>query len=391
MSLRHAWIMLRKELRSTLRDRSALLGFLLVPLLAPLVYGLVFTLIAQRVSDESALVLPIAGAANAPPLVQWLGQQTGVTVVAAPADPERAVREGRSPGVLVIGSGFGQRLAHGWPAPLTLVSDGSRGESQRFAGRVHALLAAYGGDLTTTRLTLRGIDPAIVAPLKLEDTNVSAARAHDGGILTFVSMLMIWMALVSGMPRALESTAGERERASLEPLLLNPVSSTSVVAGKWLAATAMSSLGLLIATASTMLTLRIVPWHELGMQMRVTDGALLGVVLVMLPVALLMSAAVMVASALSRSFQQAQSYAGLLMVGALVPGMLSLVVPLTAPWTAALPVIGQMSITQELLSGQLPALLRQGLALAGTVVPAILLVVLTARLMRREAVVFVGE
>lgn len=390
MSINHAWILLCKDLTSFLRDRNAIVGFLLAPILTPLVYALIFSLVAGRVDRESVLVLPVAGRANAPALVDWLGQQTGVTVVAAPADPEREVGEGRQPGVLIIGRGFAERVAQGLSAPLTLVSDASRSESQRFAARVRGLLASYGGEITGARLMLRGIDPGIVNPLKTREIDLSAAHEGSGGILVVLPLLLIWMAFIGGMPLALDSSAGERERGSLEPLLLNPVSPASVMTGKWLAATLLSVLGLVLAASSSMLMLRMVPWHELGVRMRASDAALWGSVLVMLPVALLMSAAVMLVSALSRSFQQAQAYAGMLMVVAMVPSILTVVIPALGASALPVPVISQLAITTGLLGGQGASLLRYGVTALTTVLPALLFIGLAARLLSREAMVFKG-
>jgi sodium transport system permease protein len=392
MSLRHVWIMLEKELTCTLRDRSAMLRFLLIPILSPLVYGLILSLLASRVGHESNLVLPVAGADNAPALIDWLGGQTGVTIVGAPADPEAAVRAAQRDGVLLIGRDYRARLIGGRPATLTLVSDGERGESARFAARVRELVARYGAELTGARLSLRGIDPSIATPLKLDDIDISTARARNGGVLAFLPMLLAWVALAAGMPLALDSTAGERERASLEPLLLHPISGTSVIAGKWLAAAALACLGLLLAAGSSILFLRLVPWHELGMQMRVSDTSVWASTLVMLPVALLMSSAVMLASALSRSFQQAQTFASVLMIVALVPGILTMVLPgSTAAWQTALPVVGQLLTARDLLAGGAPALARHVLAVTVTVIPALLLVALSARLASREAILFRGD
>jgi len=123
-------------------------------------------------------------------------------------------------------------------------------------------------------------------------------------------------------------------------------------------------------------------------QMRTSDSALWSCVLVMLPVALLMSAAVMLVSALSRSFQQAQTYAGMLMVGAAVPSILTVILPAAGATGMPVPVIGQLAITTDLLAGQGASLLRYGLTALTTLLPALLLVALAARLMSREAIVF---
>jgi ABC-type Na+ efflux pump permease subunit len=139
-----------------------------------------------------------------------------------------------------------------------------------------------------------------------------------------------------------------------------------------------------------MLVLRVVPWHELGVQMRTSDGALWSSVLVMVPVALLMSSAVMLVSALSRSSQQAQTYVGMLMVATLVPSILTVVMPGIGATALPVPVIGQLAITTDLLGGQRASLLRYLLTALTTLLPALLLIGVAARLMTREAMVFKG-
>jgi sodium transport system permease protein len=391
VNIRRSWIVFRKELSSAFRDRNAMFGLLLTPLLSPVLYGLIFTMAADRVRNHSTLVLPVAGAQNAPSLVEWLAQQTDVLIVAAPKDPERAVRERQRDVVLLIGSDFDKRVARGLPAPATIVSDSRRAESAHYAARVQSLIASYGGELAAARLTARGIAPDIADPVALDAIDISTSRERNGGILVFLPMLMMWMALVGGMPLALESTAGERERDSLEPLLSNPISRASVIAGKWLAAAVLGCAGLLLTAASSMLTFRAVPWHELGMQMRVTDADLWSVALVMLPVALLMSSAETLVSALSRSFQQAQTYAGVLMVAAIVPSILTSVLPsANAVWVVALPVLGQLSLTADLLTGQSPAAHQYLLSVLGTALPALVFVALAARTLGRESTIFRG-
>ena len=186
-------------------------------------------------------------------------------------------------------------------------------------------------------------------------------------------------------------TAGERERGSLDPLRLNPVGSGSLIAGKWLAASLFGCGALLLATASSLVMFRVAPWHEINVQMRVTDRDLLGAALMMLPIALLMNAAATFVSALSRSFQQAQSYARGLMVATIVPGLLMAVFPVAhAAWAMPIPIVGQLALTTDLLTGQHPAAYRLALPAAGAVLPSLVLTGAAADLLRRESIVFRG-
>ena len=88
--------------------------------------------------------------------------------------------------------------------------------------RVRRLLARYGSEIGALRLITRGVSPAGVTPLKLEEIEISTAQQRAAQVLSFIPMFIILSAFVGGMSIATDSTAGERERGSLEALLVNP-------------------------------------------------------------------------------------------------------------------------------------------------------------------------
>jgi sodium transport system permease protein len=191
------------------------------------------------------------------------------------------------------------------------------------------------------------------------------------------------------MPLAIDSTAGERERGSLEPLLLNPVPRGVLAAGKWLASSIFGWASVIFSMILTVNVMRRVPWHDLGIRFRLSDGELMTLLTLILPLGLFLSALVMCASTFARSFKEAQSYLGMLMLIPMLPGIVSTVVPLAGrPWLAPIPVVGQYALAADLLGGKSPALGFYVLAGVSVVACAVALVVATARLLRREAIIF---
>ena len=135
--------------------------------------------------------------------------------------------------------------------------------------------------------------------------------------------------------------------------------------------------------------LRRVPWHELGIRFRVSDGDLMSLLALILPLALFLSALVMFASTFARSFKEAQGYLGVLILVPMIPGVIGTLYPLSnRPWLAPIPIAGQYALAADVLGGKTPSALFYLLAGIAVVICAGVLVGLTARLLQREAIVF---
>lgn len=382
-------VVLRKELRDGIRDRRSLWSLAFSAALAPLLFGLLFTVAAERRRSADDLVLPIAGAQHAPSFVAWLRQQSGVTVVPAPADPEAAVRDRRVDVILIVEPGFERDLARAVPAPVQLVSDATRDGARPTVTRVRNLVAAYSQLTGALRLVARGVAPSTATALRIEEVEVSSAQQRLASQLSILPMLLVIAALTGGLQIAIDATAGERERGSLEPLLLNPVSRRALAMGKWLAASIFSCGAVVLSLVLTIVVLRQVPWHDLGMRFTVSDAALVSLMGLVLPAAFLLSAFVLFASTFARSFKEAQSYLGMLMLVPMIPGMISTIYPLSnRPWLAPVPLVGQYALAADVLGGGRPGALLFGAAASAALIVALMLVTATARLLTREAVVF---
>jgi sodium transport system permease protein len=218
---------------------------------------------------------------------------------------------------------------------------------------------------------------------------VSSSQQRLASQLGILPLLLVIAAMTGGMQIAIDSTAGERERGSLEPLLLNPVGRGALASGKWAAASLFGCGAVVFSMILTITVLRRVPWHDLGMRFRVTDAELLSLLALILPLALLLSALMMFASTFARSFKEAQSYLGMLMLLPMLPGIVATIMPMSnRPWLAPIPIVGQYALAADVLGGNPPGVGFYALAAAASLVCAGGLVAATARLLGREAIIY---
>lgn len=382
-------VVMRKEFIDGLRDRRSIASLAAASAITPVLFGIMFTVVAERRKSADEIALPVAGAQFAPALVDWLTQQTGVTVVPAPNDPEKAVRDRDEDVVLIIEEDFEKNLAKALPAPVKLVTDVTRDATRPKVNRVRALVSSYSQLVGSLRLISRGVAPSVATALRIEEVEVSSSQQRLAAQLGILPLLLVIAALTGGMQIAIDSTAGERERGSLEPLLLNPVPRGAFAAGKWLAASTFGCGAVIFSLLLTITVMRRVPWHDLGIRFTVTDAALASLLVLILPAALLLSAVVLFASTFARSFKEAQSYLGMLMLVPMFPGLVSTAYPLSnRPWLAPFPIVGQYALAADVLGGTPPRPIFYVVAGVSVLACAGVLVVLTGRLLRREAIVF---
>jgi sodium transport system permease protein len=387
--LRLVWIVFTKELRDGLRDRRSIMSVLVVAAVMPTLFGGMFTVMAGHSKDAEEMKLPVGGVENAPAFVDWLKEQPGIEVVAAPADPEQAVRDRKEDVVLIIEKDFVKNMGRAIPAPVKLVSDSTREGARRKVTRARNLVNAYSTQLASLRLIARGVAPTVAMPVRVEEVEVSSAQERLATQLNILTLLLVIAAVTGGMQIAIDTTAGERERGSLEPLLLNPVPRMALAAGKWLAASAFGCASVVFSMLLTVNVLRRVPWQDMGIRFRVSDGDLMSLLALILPLAFFLSAVVIFASTFARSFKEAQGYMGMLILLPLFPGVISMLYPLSnRRWLTPVPIFGQYALAADVLGGKPPGTTFYVLAGVSVLACALLLVVLTSRLLKREAIIF---
>jgi sodium transport system permease protein len=379
-----------KEFRENLRERRTVFTALLLgPVLLPALFAALLSQQLRRgvVEADRPVTLAVAHPERAPNLLGFL-REHGVTVVAVAYDDaaaRAAVKAHRQALVLAVGDDFGPRLAAGDPAPLALYSDSSQISDSADIGRVRALVQEYGALLARLRMTARGIDPVLLTPVALHDIDVSTPAGRSVLILGTLSYLILLTMLMGGLYLAIDATAGERERGSLEPLLTVPVRRDWLIFGKILAACAYMSLSLTLTVTACATVLHFVGLERLGMSINLGPQTALAVIAACLPLIPLGAALMTVVAAFTRTYREAQTWLGLVLLVPTLPLMFAGATGMRP--TAArmlVPSLSQHFLITGLLRGEaLPpgwVVLSAGVSLA----LGALLVVLAGRLYTRE-------
>jgi sodium transport system permease protein len=350
----NAWIVFTKELIDALRDRRTLLVVLLSSVaIGPVVLIALSALVAgieQRAEERTVVV---AGIEHAPTLRNFLERQT-YRIQAAPADYEaQLVSQQLGDPVLVVPQDFEPGLERGEAPLLEIVSSSSNQRAGASANRLLRLLRGFAQEQTVLRLAWRGVAPAALEVVDVQErdlANPQSRAAQLTGMLPFFIMMAV---LYGALNAALDTTAGERERGSLEPLLMNPAGRASLVVGKWGAVAVVGMLIALLSCLSFLPAQRFLRSETLAalFQFGWRETALFLALLAPLAAAL---AAVMMAIAIRcRSFKEAQANNTVVILGvSLLPMVTLFNQGAEAPWHLWVPAMGQVALMNRVLKGQ---------------------------------------
>ncbi len=382
-------VVLRKECLESLRDRRVLLNALVLgPLLTPVLFVLLMHLIVGRELEKSERPLPVVvvGAEHAPNLVEAL-RQLGMEAQPPVADPELAVREQRLDLALRIPARFADDWRAGRPAQVEVIFDSSRQEVRGDVARLQSMIESVSVRTGSLRLLARGIAPSLASALTVANRDQASPQARGALLMGMLPYFLILTALIGGMWLAIDSTAGERERQSLEPLLINPVSRGQVLLGKWIATALFSLASLILGLLAFLAAGSLMPSDEPGLGLVLGPRFVFSVLPVMLPLVLLISIAQIWVASFARSFREAQTYLGLAQLVPLIPSVLMMAAPVHPQfWMSAVPLLGQQIAILHLLRGEAPGAGAIALGAGTTLAAAFLVFWLTVRLYRSERV-----
>jgi sodium transport system permease protein len=385
-----AWVVFAKELRDAVRDRrSWTIALLLAMLAGPVVFVLMSNFISgleERVAEREVI---IAGTGHAPTLVNFL-RRAGARVVEARPDYLDELRSGAlGNAVIRPPADFEQRLARGETIDIEVVYDESHDKAQPVVRTAMRLVESFNRELGTQRLLARGLAPQLLAAVRLEEINLASTQARGAQLLFIVPWAALIVAVFGALSVAIDVTAGERERGSLEPLLANPVDAGVLVVGKWAVVMVYSTVIVVLTMVGFLVSMRFVANETLSalMQLRLREVALFAVVL--LPFAALMAALTMLAATFGRSFKEAQTYVSYIAMAAqfsaLVPVFLTV---RDAAWQLWVPSVAQLTVLMKVLRGE--PIAASHLLVPAAVCAAVTVVCLwqQAQLLRRESIVF---
>lgn len=383
-----AWVVYGKELLDALRDRRTLLTVLLSSVaVGPVLLVVLSVLMAgieQRAEQRELLVV---GIEHSPALRNYLERQTWRTR-AAPSDYQDLLRRnGLGDAVLVVPPHFDADLARGARPRLEIVANGANPRSQASGGRVGRLVSGFVSERATLDLALRGVSPGVLQTVDVQPRDLATPRGRAAQLSAFVPILVLMAVLYGALPAALDSTAGERERGSLEPLLMNPPQPLALVLGKW-AAVASVAMGVALLGSFSFLPAQwllrsetLAAMFQYGWREAVLFLALL------VPLAAAVSSVLMAVAIRCRSVKEAQANAAVIV-------LLVSVLPLVAlfndsgpqPWQLWVPALGQVTLMNRVLAAEAVPLADVAVPLLVCALLAALGIGDVARRLRRAAV-----
>jgi len=382
-----AWVVFVKELRDALRDRRTLMMVLLSSVaIGPIMLLALSALVAgiEKRAEERTVV--VVGIDHAPTLRNYLQRQT-YRIDVAPADYERRlVTQELGDPVLVIGKDFEAELARGEAPRLEIVSSSSNQRAGQSVNRLTRLLRGFSSEHALLRLALRGVAPSTLEVVEVQERDLANPQSRAAQITGLLPFFLLMAVLYGALNAALDTTAGERERGSLEPLLMNPASRWALVIGKWGAVAVVAMLIALLSVTSFLPAQGLLRSETLAalFQFGVREAALF--LALIAPLAAALSALMMAIAIRCKSFKEAQANNTIVI---LAVSMLPLVTLFDQggerPWHLLVPALGQVALMNRVLKGEAVAALDVAIPLAICSAIAALCIAFVARQLRTMA------
>lgn len=406
MRLGMVWLIAKKEILSTLRDQRAIVSNLLIPLLVlPLVMlGLPFMLggLFQR-EAETVTEVGVLGEANVPAELRAMLEAQNVTLVSVD-DPVLAVQSDEVVVAISVPAGFAAALAAGGSSSIELATKVGNMRSELNAGKVQQAISVYQQEVVAQRLIAAGLDPTVLTPVIVQTVDASSAAERAGGQLSWMIpfFIAIWT-LTGGQMTAIDATAGEKERGTMEVLLVTPIRRLEAVIGKFLAtltfglsAAVMAIVGYLLGGVlmRSILMPRLGGEAEelvqiMGGNISVSIGSLGMLAISAVLLAAAVAALLIAISMFARSFKEAQSYVAPLSFLFILPVLFLQFKDLIGGGDLIyrIPIVNALVLMDDTIKGTLT-----GSAVATTWLSMLVLVVLfllfALRNFKRESVIF---
>lgn len=386
--MRDAWTVFRKEFIDALRDRRTLLMALLSSVaIGPIVLFAFSALIGDLEKRAERRVVAVVGAEHAPTLVNYLLRQT-YTIESPPADYEAQLRRGGyGEAVIQVPQDFEAKLEQGEAPLVTVVGNSANARATTALRRATALLQGFTQERATQRLIVQGVSPAMLQAIEVNERDLANRQARAAQLTSMVPFFVMMAVLYGAMTAALDTTAGERERGSLEPLLMTPSARLAFVVGKW---GAVAAVGMMIAFLSclsflpaqslmkseTLAAMFSFGWSEVGQ-----------FIALLLPFAAAVSALMMAVAIRAKTFKEAQANnSAVLLVVSLLPMVAIFNQEAEAAWHRWVPALGQVTLMNRVLKGEPVSAMDAAVPWVVAVVCVVASLLFVAHSLRRAAI-----
>ncbi len=393
--MKQVWIIFQTEVLDNIRDtHSWVIGIFFSALFGPIMLGGLLVIIGSsfRKDLDKTLTLPVQNPEYAPALIQFLESHNVITVP-APSDPETAVKLGDVNVVLIIPEKFSEEFSSSKPATVQLVLDSSRQSAAVNILRIETLLEGYNTYLGKLRLIVRGVSPEVMDVIAMDKVDVATPQTRAMILLSMLPYFIIFGVFNSSSSTIIDSTAGERERKSLEPLLINPAPRRAFVFGKILSSFPFSIANLALTLIGFGLVFNVMPLEKyLGMQFGLNGMTLIWIFLICLPVIFLASAIQIVVASFTRTPKEAGTYLPFIALIPSLPGLALAFFPVKSNlWLMLIPTFGQQLLVNQILRLEPISVWNVVASVLTTILVAAAFTWLAILLYNREQIMFRGD
>jgi sodium transport system permease protein len=366
MSMRNVGIVYKKELTEAIRDRRTLISTVVVPLLMfPVLtvgFGAAMVSLLNKAEKETPQVM-VLGGADSPGVLADLKKLEGLKIVNSTPDWKDRIINKEVGAAVEIPDGFETDLAHQKSATVKIYDYKNEIKSEFAANHVEKALKKYGDDIVKKRLEARNLAVSVLNPFEIKQENVAPAEKVGGAAIGgFLGYFVIVLCLQGAMYPAIDLTAGEKERGTMETILSSPISRVHLVLGKFF----LVLTAALVTAALSVISMGLSFWASQKLhafdsgngadaapsQLHIGMGAILSVFLMALPLAVMFSAALLTIALFAKSHKEAQSYITPLMFIVIIPAIAAMLpgVELT-PKLALIPILNVSLLCKDLIAG----------------------------------------
>jgi sodium transport system permease protein len=381
---------LKKELRDSVRDKRAVFAAMAGALFSPIFFAGMMTFMLEKSRSVDDLYVEIVNEAQAPHIVDLLSQQK-ILHAPTPKEGKTFDLDGESVEhskiIIAFDNQFAERLALGKTAEIKLTADYSKKETNDRIRRIERVINGYKGQLVSMKLMARGISPDVLNAIHIEENDTSSPSSKSALILGMLGIMILVAVFVSSTNTAIDSSAGERERNSLELLLMQPVTTLQVVTAKTINTGLFGVAGGTLSVVLTALVIPFIPLHKLGMAFHFDAGLAFTIWLLLLPLAFFAAAFQLMTTFHAKSFKEAQSY---IQYTIIIP----VVVPMALEFSnykhialSYLPIVAQQQAISQMIRGELESFLPFIGGSLVTIIATVAMVMFISRSLKSEKVV----
>ena len=358
MSLRNSWIVYRKELRDMLRDKRTIRSMIIIPMIAfPLLFwgiGHIMNSVMGEAANETAPIM-VQGGNDSPKVMEALNKVSGIRVLPYRNDAKQEVSDKTIRALVQIPDSFDAATTGSTPKEVSIGYYENDVKSEMARDKLQKFFDDYRDNVARAALAARGLPPGILEPFKVHADNIAPPAKVSAAIFGgWIPYLIIIFSFTGAMYPAMDLTAGEKERGTMETILSSPVSRTDLVLGKFLMVLTASVVTAVLSLASVLFAARnmVSGAQQHSMNLSISASSILAVAVMLLPLTVLFASMLLAVALLAKSYREAQTYVSPLVFVAVAPAIIGALPGVELNWkTALVPILNTSLVSKEVIGG----------------------------------------